>query len=87
MCEKFMKGLIEVIGETDTKPGHNLFKLHDTLAWSILGLDLSHLLVDIQCTAAVRYGEAPSTRQRAYAAHKASLLLVRALGSVKNANE
>lgn len=86
MCEKFMKGLIEVIGDTAAGRVHDLSELHDKLALSILGLDLSHVLPDIQCTAAVRYGETSSTREQAYAAHKSSLLLVRALGSVKNAN-
>lgn len=86
MCEKFMKGLIEVIGDGDPNQRHNLEHLHDELTKSILGMNLKYLLPDLQCTAAVRYGETPSTREQAYAAHKASLLLVKALGSVKNAN-
>jgi hypothetical protein len=87
MCEKFMKGMIKIIGGTHARPVHNLSELHEALALSIPALNLVNLLPDIQCTAAVRYGEAPSTREQAYTAHKSSLLLVRALGSVKNANE
>ncbi|WP_272009776.1 hypothetical protein [Roseovarius sp. ZX-A-9] len=86
-AEKFMKGLTEVIGVVSPIPQtHNLKKLHDALARSIVGLSLENLLVDIQCSAAVRYGEEPSTRDQSYSAHKSSLLLVRALGSVENAN-
>lgn len=84
LAEKFMKGLIGVIGHVSPVPhGHNLKKLHDALAGSITGLDLERLLTEVQCSAAVRYGEEPSTREQAYSAHKSSLLLVRALGSVK----
>tara|TARA_R110002049_G_scaffold23545_10_gene83677 strand:- start:58990 stop:59892 length:903 start_codon:yes stop_codon:yes gene_type:complete len=87
LAEKFMKGLIGVIGDVSPVPhGHNLKKLHDALAGSIIGLDLENLLTDLQCSAAVRYGEEPSTREQAYSAHKSSLLLVRALGSVKYGN-
>jgi len=87
LAEKFMKGLIEVIGDVPSIPQtHNLKKLHDVLARSIVGLNLESLLSDIQCNAAVRYGEEPSSREQAYFAHKSSLLLVRELGSVKNAN-
>lgn len=81
--EKFMKGLINVIGEGNSRQSHNIRALHDELAKSIMGLNLGHLIDDIECVAAVRYGELSSTRAQAYAAHKASLLLVRALGSVK----
>lgn len=87
LAEKFMKGLIEVIGDVSPIPHtHILAKLHDALACSIVGLDLNDLLTDIQCSAAVRYGEESSTREQSYSAHKSSLLLVKTLGSVKNAN-
>jgi hypothetical protein len=87
-AEKFMKGLIEVFGDVCPIPQtHILQKLHDALACSIMGLDLTDLLTKIQCSAAVRYGEEPSTREQSYSAHKSSLLLVRTLGSVKNAND
>ncbi len=87
LAEKFMKGLIEVIGDVSPIPQtHNLKKLYEALARSIMGLDLDSLLTDIQCSAAVRYGEEASTREQSYSAHKSSLLLVRALGSVRNAN-
>ena len=82
-AEKFMKGLINVIGTGDPNQGHSVRRLHDELAKSIRELNLQHLIDDIECNAAVRYGEAQSTLAQAYAAHKASLLLVRALGSVK----
>lgn len=86
-AEKFMKGLIEVIGDVSPIPQtHSLKKLHKALGRSIMGLDLDSLLTDIQCSAAVRYGEEASTREQSYSAHKSSLLLVRALGSVRNAN-
>ena len=81
--EKFMKGLIHVIGTGDPNQRHNLRKLHDELAKSISGLDLLNLIDDIESTSSVRYGEVPSTLAQAYAAHKSSLLLVSALGSVK----
>jgi hypothetical protein len=83
MCEKFMKGMISIIGDVPEKQGHNLNDLHDALAVSIRALDLKHLLADVQCPAAVRYGEAPSTREQAYAAHKSGLLVVRVLGGVR----
>lgn len=87
LAEKFMKGLIGVIGDVSPIPKtHDLEKLHEALARSIIGLDLHKLLADIQCSAAVRYGEESSTREQSYSAHKSSLLLVRALGSVRNAN-
>lgn len=87
LAEKFMKGLIEVIGDVSPIPQtHNLKNLHEALARSILGLDLVDLLTDIQCSAAVRYGEELSTREQSYSAHKSSLLLIRELGSVENAN-
>lgn len=87
-AEKFMKGLLEVIGDVSHIPRtHKLQELHDALAPSIIGLDLSHHIANIQCAAAVRYGEEPSAREQAYAAHKSNLLLVRTLGNLKNANE
>ncbi len=82
-AEKFMKGLIHVIGTGDPNQSHKIRNLHDELAKSIMGLNLTNLVVDIECTASVRYGEVASTRTQAYDAHKASLLLVRSLGSVK----
>lgn len=86
MTEKFMKGLITIIGENAVpRRGHNLMETHDVLAQSIRGLDLGHLIAEIQCDAAVRYNDpnSQSTREQAYAAHKASLLVVRALGDVR----
>lgn len=86
-AEKFMKGLIEVVVDKSSVPKtHNLKRLYETLARSIMGLDLDSLLSDIQCSAAVRYGEEASTREQSYSAHKSSLLLVRALSSERNAN-
>ena len=86
MCEKFMKGMISIIGDVPEKRGHRLNDLHDALAVSIRGLNLKQLLSDVQCPAAVRYGESLSTRQQAYAAQKASLLVVRVLGDVRYSN-
>lgn len=86
MCEKFMKGMIKVIGEGNPNHGHKLDALHNELKKSIRGLDHSQLLSDLKCTAAVRYGEVISTREQAYAAHKSGLLLIRSLGSVRYAN-
>ncbi|KQB95689.1 hypothetical protein AL073_15915 [Loktanella sp. 1ANDIMAR09] len=87
LAEKFMKGLIDVIADVSRIPQtHDLMKLHKALLRSIMGLDLEPLLADIQCSAAVRYGEEASSREQSYAAHKSSLLLVRELGSVRNAN-
>ena len=82
-AEKFMKGLIHVIGNGDPNQGHRVRRLHNELVKSIRDMNFLHLIDDIECDAAVRYGEVPSTRAQAYAAHKASLLLVRALVSVK----
>ena len=85
MAEKFMKGLITLVGDVPVERVHDLMKLHDALTVSAPGLNLKHLLADIQCGAGVRYNDpkTPSTRQQAYAAHKASLLVVRVLGDVK----
>lgn len=85
MTEKFMKGMIAIIGDHEVPWGHKLKEPHDVLAKSIRGLDLRHLIADIQCDASVRYNDpkTPSTRQQAYAAHKASLLVVRVLGDVQ----
>lgn len=85
MTEKFMKGMIAVIGDHPVPWGHKLKDPHDILARSIQGLNLRHLIADIQCDASVRYNDpkTPSTRQQAYAAHKASLLVIRALGDVQ----
>ncbi|EEW60948.1 hypothetical protein [Tritonibacter mobilis] len=85
MTEKFMKGMIAVIGDYEVPWGHKLKKPHDILACSIQGLDLRHLIAEIQCDASVRYNDpnTPSTRQQAYAAHKASLLVIRALGDLQ----
>lgn len=85
MTEKFMKGLIAIIGDYEVPWGHKLKESHDVLAKSIRGLDLRHLIADIQCDASVRYNDPkmPSTSQQAYAAHKASLLVVRVLGDVQ----
>ncbi len=85
MIEKFMKGLIAIIGDYEVPWGHTLKEPHDVLAKSIRGLDLHHLIADIQCDASVRYNDprTPSTRQQAYAAFKASLLVVRVLGDVQ----
>lgn len=81
-AEKFMKGLLQVIGEGEPKKIHDLLALHNELAKSIHSLDLKDLIEDIQCTAAARYEEESSLEQ-AYTAHKASLLLVRALSSAR----
>ncbi|MFT4794674.1 MAG: hypothetical protein ACJAW4_000897 [Paracoccaceae bacterium] len=87
MCEKFMKAMIEVIGDTNAKgAGHNLAKLQDRLSKSIDFLSIDRLLLDIQCESAVRYGEISSSREEAYKAHKSSLLLVSALWAAKGAN-
>jgi len=87
LAEKFMKGLLTVIGDVNPVPHtHRLEVLHKALEQSIMGLDTKSLLLDIQCTAAVRYGEEPSTQAQAYSAHRNSLLLIKALGSVKNAS-
>ena len=85
MTEKFMKGIIASIGDHTVPRVHNLRELHDILARSIPSLDLRHLIDDIQCNASVRYNDpkTPSTRQLAYASHKASLLVVRVLGDVQ----
>ncbi|MEH6522295.1 hypothetical protein [Sulfitobacter sp.] len=85
MTEKFMKGMIAVIGDHEVPWGHKLKELHDTLGLSIQGLDLRHLIADTQCNASVRYNDpkTPSTRKQAYSAHKASLLVIRVLGEVE----
>lgn len=86
MAEKFMKGLINIIGEHKApRRGHDLFEVHDILARSIMGLNLRHLIVEIQCEASSRYNEAktPSTQSQAYTAHKACLLLIRVLDDVQ----
>lgn len=85
MAEKFMKAMVAIIGDQEAPWGHDLLKPHDALAHSIRDFDLRHLLADIRCDASVRYDDAktPSTRENAYAAHKASLLVVRALGDVQ----
>lgn len=53
-------------------------RLRDGLAVSAPAMNLKHLPVDIQCCAMVRYNDprTPSTRQKADAPHKASLLVV-----------
>lgn len=85
MTEKFMKGMIAIIGDHAVPWGHKLKEQHDILAGSISGFDLPHLIADIQCEASVRYNDpkTPSTRQQAYAAHKASLLVIRVLGDAQ----
>lgn len=85
ITEKFMKGLITLVGDRPIKRVHNLIELHDDLAYSAPDLNLKNLLSDIQCDAGVRYNDpkTPSTRQQAYAAHKASLLVVRVLGDMR----
>lgn len=85
MAEKFMKGLITLVGDVPVERVHDLTKLHDALTFSAPGLNLKHLLADIQCDAGVRYNDpkTPSTRRQAYSAHKASLLTVRVLGGLK----
>lgn len=85
MAEKFMKGLITLVGDVPVERVHDLMKLHHALTISAPGLNLKHLLADIQCGAGVRYNDpkTPSTRRHAYAAHKASMLVVRVLGDVK----
>lgn len=85
MTEKFVKGLITLIGGVSFKRNHDLMALHATLKVSAPDLNIEHLFAEIQCSAGVRYNDpkTPSTRQQAYAAHKASLLVVRVLGSVK----
>ncbi|MCW2305298.1 hypothetical protein M2324_003719 [Rhodovulum sulfidophilum] len=69
MAEKFMKGLITLVGDAPVPRVHDLMKLHDALTVSAPGLNLKHLLADIQCGAGVRYNapKTPSTRQQAYA--------------------
>ncbi|WP_323007565.1 hypothetical protein [Pseudorhodobacter sp.] len=85
MTEKFMKGMIAIIGDHAVPWGHKLREPHDVLSRSIRGLNVQHLIADIQCDASVRYNDpkTPSTRQQACAAHKASLLIIRVLGDVQ----
>ncbi len=61
-----------LIGDYAVPWGHKLKEPHDILARSIWGLDLRHLIADIQCEASVRYNDprTPSTRQQAYAPTK-----------------
>ena len=82
-AEKFMKGLLKEIDDNPPPFTHKLGELHAELEKSIPDLNLKALLPDVECTAKVRYGEEVSTREQAYAAHKSSLLLIRALGSVR----
>lgn len=84
LTEKFMKGLITMDGVVPVERTHILTKLHSALARSMPRLNLEHRLAEIQCDAGVRYNDpkTPSTRQQAYAAHKASLLVVRKLSKV-----
>ena len=86
MTEKFMKGLIKIIGEhKPPRRGHDLIEVYDIVARSIIGINLRHLIADIQCEASSRYHEAetPSTQHQAYASHKACLLVIRVLGDVQ----
>ncbi|MDP3338717.1 hypothetical protein [Frigidibacter sp.] len=82
MCEKFMKGLIVLLGVGNPRHGHDLEKLHGELAKSIEGLDLNQLIAEVECRPEVRYGETLSTRDQAYAAHKAGLQLIHALAAL-----
>ncbi|MBJ2151574.1 hypothetical protein [Paracoccus sp. IB05] len=77
-----MKAMLFSITESEGKFGHNLQPLHDELAKYIGNLNLSHLVKDVQCSAATRYGEEVSTKAQAFQAHKSSLLIARTLGHV-----
>lgn len=83
LVEHFLKGFIMLVAGNKPPHGHDIRKLHDALKASVPDLDFSHLFDDLHCTAAVRYGEVQTTRKEAYAAHKACLLAVRYLGSIK----
>lgn len=91
MAEKFMKGLLRLIGDVPIKEirqcNHDLSKLHTLLERTIPNLNLRHLTEKITCSDKVRYGELPATDEQSYAAHKATLALVAALGTIHNPNQ
>ncbi len=75
--EKFMKAVILELGLGEPAYTHNLTKLRDKIREVAPKLDLSSLIADIQCSAETRYGrKLKSTREEAFAAHKASLEVV-----------
>lgn len=81
MAEKYMKGLIALIGEGNPKQRHDLQKLFNELEKSLEGIsEISKLLEALPQKASARY-EYSSNLQEAYLAHKASLELVGTLGS------
>lgn len=78
--EKMMKWMIKRLTKNTPPHTHDLSKLIKLLESYSFAASLKPLLPSIQCSAELRYGEAPSSRQEAYEAYKSSLLLARAIG-------
>lgn len=85
-AEKVLKGLLARDAHafpTDGARGHDTVHLGG-LVKDKLGITLSvQLLTTIKCTAAVRYGEVPSTREEALAAHDALIRVLLLLAAAK----
>jgi len=83
LVEHFLKGFLMLA--TGSKPlhGHDIRNLHDELNKWVPNLDFTNLFDDLHCTAAARYGEVQTTREEAYAAHKAALVAIRYMGGIK----
>ncbi|WP_145203690.1 HEPN domain-containing protein [Sphingobium sp. B2] len=77
-AEKVLKAAIALKGAR-FKPVHDLEQLCHQLAGLGVAFDQAQLVVDIQCSPKIRYGEESCTREQALAAHQASLVLVNRL--------
>ncbi|WBL34035.1 HEPN domain-containing protein [Sinirhodobacter sp. HNIBRBA609] len=83
LVEHFLKGLLMMAKGEKPPRGHDIRILHEELKTWVPNLDFTNLFEDLHCTAAARYGEVKTTREEAYAAHKAALVAVSYMGQIK----
>jgi hypothetical protein len=79
-AEKILKAAVEIKGAS-YKFGHDLASICQQLDGLGVTFDWGPIVMKIQCSASIRYGEITCTRDEAVSAHQASLELVVSLAN------
>jgi hypothetical protein len=79
VAEKVIKAVISLSGGSYDRRGHDLSMLERELRTVLPNANVAEFIPQMQCTAKVRYGEQPCSRDEALASHYASLQLINEL--------
>lgn len=75
--EKFCKDVMDSLGMSIPKKGHDIEAIISPLLGTALPAQLESDVKSVQCPAGVRYGEIASSREEAYQAHKGGLRIIK----------